>query len=83
MPQFDPDSGSICDIFVGRSRYCTCADAVNSSSIFVKEDSVSARYVGKSPVWLPYTFYTKPEKEYLLQGVQEQNENRTIDLPCP
>ena len=30
----------------------------------MKDDSVSARYVGKSPVWLPYTFYTQPEEEY-------------------
>eukprot|EP01045_Picozoa_sp_COSAG04_P036096 COSAG04_NODE_8639_length_947_cov_1.761792_1_plen_75_part_10 len=37
---------------------------MNSSSIFVKEGSTSARYVGKSPVWLPYTFYTKPQDDY-------------------
>ena len=48
----------------GGGDLCSCGDAVNSSSIFVKEGSTSARYIGKSPVWLPYTFYTKPQDDY-------------------
>ena len=39
---------------------CTCADALNSSTILIRPDSTSARYVGKSPVMLPYIYYQTP-----------------------
>ena len=48
----------------GGPSSCSCADAVNSSSVFVRPDAPSARYVGKSPVMLPYTYYTKPAEDY-------------------
>ena len=48
----------------GRGDTCSCSDAINASSIFIRDGSVSSRYIGKSPVWLPYTYYTKPQDEY-------------------
>ena len=43
---------------------CTCDDANETGSIFLRDGSTSARFVGKSAVYLPYTFYTTPRESW-------------------
>ena len=55
-----------CSPGADKQERCTCADSDNSNngSIFIRPGSTSDRFVGKSPVMLPYVYYQKPAENY-------------------
>jgi hypothetical protein len=65
----------------GRTKLCSCADAVNSTSIWLRPGSNSDRFMSKSQVTIPYIYYTTPRDRCVVASLTVlANENPMLTV---